>query len=421
MARDDVEVVVIGAGAAGIAAARRLHEAGIDCLLVEARPRLGGRAWTVRDEAGHGLDLGCGWLHSADRNPWHRVAESQGATIDKTPPPWSRRSIEADFSPAEQDEFQDAIGAFFDRLDEIAEHDADVVASAALEPGCRWNGLINAVSTYISGAEWDQVSAKDFARYQDTGVNWRVVEGYGTIVSAHAAGLPVRLDCAVLGVDHRGKRLRIDTAHGPIAADQAIVAIPASLLAAGKVAFTPALPDKIAAAAGLPLGVDDKLFIALDHAREFAAEVRLFGRTDRAATAAYHFRPFGRPQIEAYFGGPLAAALETESEAAFFDFAAAELAAVFGSAFKRRIAPIRVHRWGSDPYSLGSYSYARPGFADGRRTLAAPVDGRLFFAGEACSIGDFSTAHGAWHTGMAAAAQVIAARTKESVAVAPGA
>ena len=92
MANGDYEVVVVGGGAAGVAAARRLHTAGVKCLIIEARPRLGGRAWTVAGPSGSALDLGCGWLHSADRNPWAVVAQEQNRTIDKTPPPWRRRS-----------------------------------------------------------------------------------------------------------------------------------------------------------------------------------------------------------------------------------------------------------------------------------------------------------------------------------------
>jgi monoamine oxidase len=150
--------------------------------------------------------------------------------------------------------------------------------------------------------------------------------------------------------------------------------------------------------------------MSLDGAEEFDKEMRLFGHTDRAATAAYHFRPFGRPQIEAYFGGRSASALEANGDDAFFDFAVSELAGLLGSDFARRVKPIRIQRWGLDPYSLGSYSFALPGAADCRQTLAEPVDGRLFFAGEACSRGDFSTAHGGWHTGVAAADAVMAAR-----------
>src|SRR5450830_1262500 len=140
---------------------------------------------------------------------------------------------------------------------------------------------------------------------------------------------------------------------------------------------------------------------------------RLFGRTDRTATATYHLRPFGRPQIEAYFAGSLACELEAGGEGAFFDFAVSELKALLGSDFTRRVKPLHSHCWGADPFSRGSYSYALPGMADCRATLAAAVDDRLFFAGEACSRNDFSTAHGGWLTGVAAAAQAITARARK--------
>ncbi len=414
MPGSDFEVVVVGGGAAGVAAARRLCDVSIRCLLVEARPRLGGRAWTWTDASGFALDLGCGWLHSADRNPWVRVAEEQGATIDKSPPAWMRPPLELSFPHAEYADYRKAFAEFYARLEDAAPSEIDAAASTLLDPGCRWNPLINAMSTYISGAELDRVSLKDLERYDSTDINWRVVEGYGTIISRHGANVPAMLDCPVHGIDHRGKRLRIETAKGAIAADQVIVTIPSALLAAERIAFTPALPAKVEAARGLPLGVDNKLFMSLDRAEEFDKGIRVFGHTDRVATAGYHFRPLGRPMIEAYFGGTLAADLEANGEGAFFDFAVSELVGVFGSDFARRVKPIRVHRWGQDPFSLGAYSFALPGYADCRQTLAAPVDDRLFFAGEACSRNDFSTAHGGWHTGIAAAELVIAARSSAS-------
>jgi monoamine oxidase len=410
MPSSDVEVVIVGGGAAGIAAARRLCDASISCLVVEARPRLGGRAWTVIDGSGFALDLGCGWLHSADRNPWRRVAEEQGVSIDKTPPPWTRPSLEIGFPRSEQDDFHHALESFFAGLSHASESEFDFPAANLLDPSCRWNELINAVSTYINGAELDRVSAKDFDRYEDSGVNWRVVEGYGALISGYAANLPIMLDCPAHAIDHRGKRLRVETVNGVIAADQVIVTVPSALIASERILFTPALPEKTQAALGLPLGLDDKLFLSLDGAEEFDKDVRLFGHTDRTATGAYHFRPFGRPQIEAYFGGRLASELEANGDGAFFDFAVSELVGLLGSAFARRVKPIHIHRWGSDPFSLGSYSFALPGSADCRQTLAAPVENRLFFAGEACSTSDFSTAHGGWHTGVSAADQVIAVR-----------
>jgi monoamine oxidase len=412
MANSDTEVAIIGGGAAGIAAGRRLRQAAISCLVIEARARLGGRAWTA-NESGFALDLGCGWLHSADRNPWVKVAEAQGRDIDKTPPPWSRSSLQVGFPIADQQEFSQAQRAFYDRLEAAAHNNSDGPCSAVLEPDGRWNNLITAIGTYITGAELERVSIRDFDNYADTGVNWRVVEGYGATIAAYGDELSVVLDSPVLQIDHRGKRLKIETAKGVISADQAIVTLPTSIIAEKEFLFAPALPEKTDAARNLPLGLNDKLFLSLEGAEEFDKGTRIVGRTDRVGTAIYHMRPFGRPLIEAYFGGTLAAELESGGDGAFFDFAASELGALLGSAFTRRIKLLRVHRWGADPFARGSYSYALPGMADCRATLAAPVDGRLFFAGEACSRHDFSTAHGGWFTGVAAAEQVIAERRRQ--------
>jgi monoamine oxidase len=409
VASSDTEVVIVGGGAAGIAACRRLKDAHIDCLLIEARSRLGGRAWTI-DDPRSPIDLGCGWLHSADRNPWRKIAEAQGRSIDRTPPPWGRSSAPIGFPLSDQAAYLDAREKFFARVAAAADDEQDAPAATLLDPDGRWNGLIAATGTYVSGAELERLSIRDLGRYDDSGVNWRVVEGYGTVIAAHGADLPVALGCPVRRIDRSGRRLRVETADGSIAADAAIVTLSSALLAEEKVVFTPGLPAKTEAAAGLPLGLADKLFLSLSDAGEFEKDSRLFGRTDRSGTATYHLRPFGRPQIEAYFAATLAAELELAGNAAFHDFAVAELVGLLGNDFARRIKPLHLHRWGSDPLARGSYSYALPGKADCRAALAAPVDDRLFFAGEACSTNDYSTAHGAYLTGVAAADQAIAAR-----------
>ena len=410
MADNDIETVIVGGGAAGIAAGRRLKNAGVKCLIVEARPRLGGRAWTIADPSGFPIDLGCGWLHSADRNPWVAVAEEQRKTIDKTPPPWRRPSLPTGFPVGGQKDFLKSQEEFFARVSERAQREPDIAAGELLTPGGRWNNLINAIATYISGAELDRLSIRDFDNFEDTGVNWRIVEGYGATIAACGDSLPVKLNCPVQRIDHSGKRLRIETPDGTIEAEQVIVTLPTTVLAESDGFFTPSLPDKMTAAQNLPLGLADKLFLSLEHAEEFEKDSRLFGATDRTATATYHLRPFGRPQIEVYFGGRCAADLEASGENAFFDFAVSQLVDLLGSKFAQRVKPIRIHRWRADPFARGSYSYAVPGMADCRAVLAAPVDARLFFAGEACSRGDFSTAHGGWETGVTAAEQVLHAR-----------
>ena len=410
MAGSEYEVVIVGGGAAGIAAAQQLTQANVETILVEARSRLGGRAWTVTDGSPFPIDLGCGWLHSAERNPWREIAEAQGCSIDKMPPPWTRPSLPASFPLAEQRAFGEALGRFYQRLDSRAAVKPDVAAAALLEPGNRWNDLLNAVSTYVSGAELDCVSARDLASYDDSGLDWRVVEGYGRVIAAYAGNVKVELGCPVMQIDRRGQRLKVITNKGTLTANAAIITLPTNVIAEEADLFMPRLPEKIEAAAGLPLGLADKIFLSLEDHEEFEPDSRIFGSTKNSGTAAYHVRPFGRPQIEAYFGGKLARQLEGGGSAAFHDFAVSELVGIFGSSFAQRLKPVRMHCWGTDPFSRGSYSYAIPGKAACRTVLAAPVDNRLFFAGEACSPADFSTAHGAYATGIAAADQVIALR-----------
>jgi len=404
----EVDVIVVGAGAAGVAAARALGVGKLSVLLLEARNRIGGRAWTVRHD-GLPLDLGCGWLHSAEENEWAAVAEELGFALDRTPPPWGRRAHQLNFSTADQAAFAAAWNRFDERVAAAAKERADGAAAECLAPGCRWNALLNAMSSYINGVELDRLSVHDFLRYHNTGVNWRVEKGYGALIEAAAAGLDVARDCPATLIDHAGTRVRVETPRGAIAARAVIVAVPSSIIASEALRFVPALPDKVEAAAALPLGLADKVFLRVDRPEDLPVQTRVFGAIDRTATGSYHLRPFGAPMIEGYFGGAFARELEQAGDRAFADFAIDQLVAHFGGDFRRRLTPLAVSAWGCDPFALGSYSYARIGHSDARPALAAPVDDRLFFAGEACSINDYSTAHGAYRTGVAAAQAVIQA------------
>jgi monoamine oxidase len=405
----DSDVIVIGAGAAGLGAARRLVAAGIAARVVEARNRVGGRAWTVRAPSGLPIELGCAWLHSANENELCALALQSGLTIDKTRPPWRTQMNDVGFAPADQADFRAALGRLFARLEEAGEVEGDQSADRLLDPGSRWNPLLNATSTYMNGVELDQLSVLDFWRYHDTGVNWRIVEGYGALMAALAAGFDIAFECPAGLIDHASPQVRIETARGDLRACAVIITVPTDVLCAGDLRFHPALPDKIAAAAALPLGLADKLYLGLDGAEEFPKDSHLYGALDSVRTGSYHVRPFGRPLIEVYFGGRFARELEAEGEAAFASFAIGQLAARLGEGIRKRLHPIAATAWARDPYARGSYSHAMPGHADARAALAAPVDARIFFAGEACMVHDFSTAHGAYRSGVAAADAIIAA------------
>jgi monoamine oxidase len=147
------------------------------------------------------------------------------------------------------------------------------------------------VSSYVNGVELNQVSVQDSNRYADSGVNWRVAEGYGSVIAAQAIGLPIRLNCPVMLIDHRGKRLSIETALGTVMADAVIVTVPTPLIAAQGIRFRPELTDKVDAASVLPLGLADKLVMAVEAPELLPVDGHLIGNSNRTATGSYHLRP----------------------------------------------------------------------------------------------------------------------------------
>jgi monoamine oxidase len=410
----EIDVAIIGAGAAGLGAARALENSGLSTIVLEARHRIGGRAFTVA--AGHNaftaepnitFDLGCGWLHSADRNSFVRIAEQLNFEIDKTRPPWREQGFDAVFPPGERLDFVSALDAFYDRAEEAAKSGRDSSANLYLEAGNRWNPMIDAISTYVNGCELDQVSILDMDAYEDTGINWRVRRGFGLLVSFYGAPCRRAVDTKVTLIDHSGKRVRLETSQGTLMADKVIVTVPTNLIADESIRFHPALPAKVDAARGLPLGLADKVMLALDEPDALPKDGNLRGATMRTAMGSYHLRPFGEPCIEGFFGGRFAQELEDAGKGALQAQAVDEIVALLGSDFRRRLKPLAESRWAQDQFARGSYSHALPGHADARAVLAAPVDSRLFFAGEATSPNFFSTAHGARDSGERAAGEVI--------------
>lgn len=400
--------IIIGAGAAGIAAARHLHDAGTDVLLLEASDRVGGRARSVTLSTGHVVDAGCGWLHSARRNPWTGIAERQGFTVDTTSPHWDEQWRDLGYPRDEQRAFGSAWGKWEGRARAEAKG-PDRLLSDFIDHDDPWRPQLDAISGYANGASLAQVSLHDWLAYENAATpdNWAIVEGYGATVARHAGNVPVRLGTAVGRIDHRDATIRVETPAGTMEAARVIVAVPTTVLASGALAFDPPLLAKQAAADALPLGLADKVFLRVDDELPWPAHAHLIGDPHREMTASYRLSPFGWPLIECFFGGDCARALETENAA---EFAIGELVALLGSDWRARLTPLLTTRWGREPLIGGSYSHARVGAAGQRQVLAAAVDDRLFFAGEACSREDFSTAHGAYATGIAAADAVLAAR-----------
>lgn len=406
----DIDVAIIGAGAAGLGAANALKGSGLSVLVLEARDRLGGRSHTILPAPGVMFDVGCGWLHSADRNSFVAIAATLGFEIDKSRPPWRDESVNVAFPPRERADFIDALDDFYERCEDASDAAYDSVASEWLEPGNRWNPMIDAISTYINGCELDQVSVYDMDAYEDTEINWRVSRGYGALIAAYGAACDVALSTNVTRIDHSGARVKIETSRGTLTAAKVIVTVPTNLIADEAIRFFPALPAKVGAARGLPLGLADKVMLALDEPEALPKDGNLRGATMRTAMGSYHLRPYGQPSIEGYFGGRFAQELEDAGEGALAAQSIDEIVALLGSDYRRKLKPLASSRWAHDPFARGSYSHAMPGCADCRAVLAAPIDDRLFFAGEATSPNFFSTAHGARDSGERAAREVMASK-----------
>ncbi|MET0547522.1 MAG: FAD-dependent oxidoreductase, partial [Caulobacterales bacterium] len=256
-----IDVAIVGGGAAGIAAASRLAAKGRSVLLIEALSRLGGRAHTrlIQDMP---LDMGCGWLHSAERNPLAALAETKGHAIDHSVAAWGRQLGNINFSPNEQHEAWAAYEAFGETLRNAPP--ASDRAADALAPNDRWRPFIDGLSSFINGAALSQLSVADFLAYDDAASenNWRLPSGYGAFIASFGDALPRSLDTNVHSIV-QGKDIVLTTSRGEIRARNAIIAISTTALAKGGIRFAPDLADHLHAAHCLPLGLANKVFLSL--------------------------------------------------------------------------------------------------------------------------------------------------------------
>lgn len=409
----DYDIAIIGAGAAGIGAAWRLAGAGKSVVVLEASSRVGGRSWT-EEIAGNPIDLGCGYLHSADKNPWTAIAEASGFHVDRRAPAWQRESL--GLTAAESEAAEAAFGAWASRIRNIAAKTDR--AADGLEPNGEWNAYLQALSGYVSGAALEHISIADYLAYEDaaTEINWRVAEGYGTLIATSlppAASLHLNTAVDLISLDESAVKLTMRS--GILRARAVMVTVSTAVLAGNGIRLPPQLDTWRHAAGLLPLGQDEKYVLEITGGDAFAAETHAMGNPRNACTGSYYIRPFGRPIIECFVGGDGARLRIEAGPAAAFAMAIDELAELFGDNVRRHLRPLVRSAWTRSDRIGGAYSHALPGHAGARAELARPFDERLFFAGEATRQGDFSTAHGAYQSGLRAADEVLEVLRRDRV------
>ena len=406
----EVEVVVIGAGAAGLAAAAAIRRTGHGVVVLEARERIGGRAFTETAlGAGRSFDAGAQYVHWAERNPWREIVRASGVrTSDESTGSWP--VLVKDGVRASEDERRRR-RAGFGRVSGLLDHPAGpdrAVAQAVAGEDEAVRTAATGLTRLTLGEEPDRVSSADYDQLWSGEDIW--VDGYGAVVARHYADLPVRIGMPATGIDWRGPGVAVETPGGTLRAACAIVTVPVGVLAAGSVRFTPDLPASTAAAvAGLGMGAYTKIGLALDpaKAKDLRDAVILTSGTP-GFTAYLEMRPFDRPLAVLHCGGDGARALCEAGEPAALAAATDHLASVFGAEIRGAVSGGRLAAWWTDPFSRGSYSVARPGRLAAREALRVPLAERVFFAGEAAAGGGAMTVGGATLDGERAARTVLA-------------
>jgi monoamine oxidase len=419
-----VDVAVIGAGVAGLAAAAELRRAGRSVAVLEAGTRIGGRAWTERPACFGGqtpFDHGASWLHDALRNPLLQVVRAHGEDV-KPDIGWDERVhlLGEDAGPQAWQACRDAearwqrvVTAALDGPDcslAAAGHSlADDPWTATIES---WEGAI------IAAADADVLSLRDWHANALEGGNYVAPGGIGALLARclGAAAGEVSLGARVTRLVAEPGGVRIGTADGgTLRAGAAIVTVSTGVLRAEAIGFSPALPAGIIGALdGLPMGLLTK--IALPAATQdrlgLPPGADVFRRVPHrgAPFLSTIFWPQQSNIAIGFIGGRAAWALCDKPDDAA-DFFLAEIAATLGASACAAFFPRGglMTGWGSDPAFLGAYAYATPGNAGARAALDAPCwDGRLLFAGEACDTGGLAgTVGGAYRSGRRAAQKIL--------------
>ncbi|HRV91885.1 MAG TPA: NAD(P)/FAD-dependent oxidoreductase [Anaerolineae bacterium] len=412
------DVIIIGAGAAGLAAAQQLKAAGVTALVLEARNRWGGRIWT--DHTYGPVELGAEFIHGEQASTW-QVIRPAGLEAE----PWPRgrqrghayrtllarqgRLLSDESLPGRVDTLFEQVTTYngpecsaYDRLLALAGSDEEALRFVANSLAC----LEAADVARLSASAVSHERALNTAGWE----NFHITAGYDALPTLLAQGIEVRLDTAVTQIEWSDTYVRLETQNGyPMTTRQVIITVPLGVLQLGQPRFLPALPEvKQQAIDRLAMGHVTKL--ALHFNRSVWPEFTSL-RTDGFVLAWWPAGTNAAPVLMGYTGGPAALELAALGQERAIEQGLQELSQILGDDVRSAFVAGRLVDWSTDPWSLGAYTYTPVGAGQARADLAAPLAPTLFFAGEATSTnGHVATVHGAVETGWRAAAELLAAR-----------
>lgn len=414
----DFDAIVVGAGAAGIAAARKLVQAKKRVAVLEAGERVGGRCFTDQRIFGSPYELGAQWLHETPKFPLAQLAADAGLTVDKRAPnsqlriPIQRvRGRGSNYRAARESETEEFYGNLVRSTRAIGEaSDLDINCSEALPVDLRdWRETMEfLLGPFVTGADLAAMAPREYANYDRPDHSLRLREGAGTLMRWLALGLPIQYFSPVTRIAYGAQGVDVETSRGRFSSAAAILTVPTGVLAANKVTFQPALPARVAdAIQKLKPGAVERVAVQIEPAA-LPSDQLYIEKAEHRRTAAAHINVFGSGISFVQVGGRTCRDLIANGEPAMTAFAHEWLANHFGSEITRLIKRTHISHWHAEPWTLGAFSYAAPQTGAARKVLAAPLAERVWFAGEAAHETLWGTVAGAWETGERAADAVIA-------------
>ena len=406
-ASGQADVVIIGAGAAGIAAGRRLAAAGKRIAILEASERVGGRCHTDTQSFDLPFDRGAHWLHGADVNPLVPLAAEAKLDIEAAAAGYRLRVSRRNAREGEMEDFLAALFRASRAIAEAARGKADISCAAALpkDLGDLRGAVEFVLGPFRFGKDLAEISALDFSRAADRDSDAFCRQGLGALIANLAQDLPIALSAPVTRIDFSGRAVAVETPKGMFSAPAVIITASTNVLRSGKIKFVPGLPKRhLDAAAGLLLGSYDHIALELaDNVLGLDHDELVFERSSSNRTAALLANVRRSSLCVVDVAGAFGRSLAAQGERAMISFATDWLTDLYGGAVRGAVRRSHATRWNAEPWILGASSAAATGAAASRRILMEPVGSRIWFAGEAAHETLGGTVGGAWESGERAA------------------
>jgi monoamine oxidase len=402
----EADIVVIGAGAAGIAAARRIMAANHRVVVVEASGQIGGRCLTDISTFDVPFDRGARWMHNPDANPMIKLARGAGFDVSSAPQGQKIRIGRRNARAGETEEFLAALVRANRALDEASRGKIDVSCASVLPRDLGdWAGAAEFVlGANATGKDLRDVSVIDKARGQDRNAAIACRQGLGVLMAKLGEQVPVALSTPASHITWGGRDVTVETPAGKIVARAAIITVSTNVLTSGNIKLTPDIPKRqLEAATRLSLGSYDRIALQMPgNPLGLGRDDVIIEQSNSMRTALLFANMAGSSLCSIDVAGSFGRDLSAQGEPAMVAFAIEWLTKLFGSDAASAVKKSSATRWNAAPFVLGAMSSAAPGAQPSRRILSEPI-GSLFLAGEATHETLWGTVDGAWESGERAA------------------